>query len=88
MRLILYKVSLNFIYKFILLYFIFFDESQPNAFYLLFYFQVKSGINCHSLWGQLSTVCSYTTEMAHYAVPGCSRPQPASDSGVRDGRSN
>ena len=28
------------------------------------------------------------TEVAQWGTPSCSRPQPATDNGVRDGRSN
>ena len=28
------------------------------------------------------------TELAQWGTPSCSRPQPATDNGVRDGRSN
>ena len=28
------------------------------------------------------------TEVAQWGVPSCSQPQPATDNGVRDGRSN
>ena len=28
------------------------------------------------------------TEVAHWGTPSCSQPQPATDNGVRDGRSN
>ena len=28
------------------------------------------------------------TEVAQWGAPSCSRPQPATDNGVRDGRSN
>ena len=31
---------------------------------------------------------SVITEVAQWGTPGCSRPQPATDNGVRDGRSN
>ena len=32
--------------------------------------------------------CSNATEVAQYATPSCSRPQPATHNGVRDGTSN
>ena len=35
------------------------------------------------MYGQLSTSCS-NTEVAQYGPPNCSRPQSATDSGVRD----
>ena len=38
--------------------------------------------------GQLSTTCINPAEVAIWATPSCSRPQPAKDNGVRDGRSN
>ena len=38
--------------------------------------------------GQLSTKCSNATEVAQWGTPICSRPQPATDNGVRDGRFN
>ena len=37
---------------------------------------------------QLSTTCSNFTEVAQWAAPSCSQPQPATNNGVRDGRSN
>ena len=40
------------------------------------------------LWGQLSTTCSNVTEVAQWAAPSCSWPQPATDNGVRDVRSD
>ena len=40
------------------------------------------------MWGQLSATCSNVTEVAQLGSPSCSRPQPATDNGVRDGRSN
>ena len=45
-------------------------------------------IDYHWLWGPMSTTCSNATEVAQWATPSCSRPQPATDNGVRDGRSN
>ena len=39
------------------------------------------------MWSQLSTTCSNTTAVAQWGDPSCSRPQPAMNSGVRDGRS-
>ena len=36
----------------------------------------------------LSTTCSNAVEVAQWGAPRCSRPQPATDNGVRDGRSN
>ena len=42
----------------------------------------------HCSWGQLSTTCSDATEVAQWAAPNCSRPQSASDHGVRDSSSN
>ena len=41
-----------------------------------------------NFWGQLSTTCSNVTQAAQWAASSCSRPQPATDNGVRDGRSN
>ena len=38
--------------------------------------------------GQLSTTCSNATEVSKWATPICSRPQPGTDNGVRDYRSN
>ena len=38
--------------------------------------------------GKLSTTCSNAIEVTQWATPSCSRPQPATDNGVRDGRSN
>ena len=40
------------------------------------------------MWVQLSTTCSNFTEGAQWGAPSCSQPQPATDNGVRDGRSN
>ena len=40
------------------------------------------------MWSQLSTTCSNDTEGAQWGASSCSRPQPAQDNGVRDGRSN
>ena len=45
-------------------------------------------IHCHWTWGQLSTPCCNATEVALLAAPSCSLPQPATDHGVGDGRSN
>ena len=42
----------------------------------------------HIIWVQLSTTCSNFTEVAQRVAPSCSQPQPATDNGVRDGRSN
>ena len=56
---------------------VFFGQEPPNG---------KSTTTI--LWGQLSTTCSNVTEVAQWAAPSCSRPQPATDNGVRDGRSN
>ena len=46
----------------------------------------------HALWGQLSTTYIKSTEVANgesqLGTPSCSRPQSATDNGVRDGRSN
>ena len=39
------------------------------------------------MWGQLSSTWS-NTEVAQWGAPSCSRPQPGTDNGVRDGRSN
>ena len=38
--------------------------------------------------GQLSNTCSDATEVTQWATPSYSRPQPATDNGVRAGRSN
>ena len=38
--------------------------------------------------GQLSTIFSNATEVAQSETPSCTRPQPDTDNGVRDGRSN
>ena len=40
------------------------------------------------MWGQLSTTCRNDTEVAQLEAPCCSQPQPATDNGVRDGKSN
>ena len=40
------------------------------------------------MWGQLSTTCSNATELAQLGAPSCNLPQPATDNGARDGRSN
>ena len=40
-----------------------------------------------NLLGQLSTTCSNVTQVAQWAASSCSRPQPATDNGVRHGRS-
>ena len=40
------------------------------------------------LVGKILTSFSNATEVAQWATPSCSRPQRASDNGVRDGRSN
>ena len=37
---------------------------------------------------QLLADCSNTTEVTQWGTPSCSRPQPATDNGIRDGRSN
>ena len=42
----------------------------------------------HRMWGQLSTTCCNATEIAQWEALSCSRPQPATDNGIRDGRSN
>ena len=42
----------------------------------------------HCLWVQLTTTCSNATEVAQWADSEWSRPQPALDNGVIDGRSN
>ena len=42
----------------------------------------------NSLWGQLSSACSNATEVALLAAPSFSRPQLATDNGVKDGRYN
>ena len=43
----------------------------------------------HCLLGQLLlTTCITATEVAQWVTLGCSRPQPATDKRVRDGRSN
>ena len=44
--------------------------------------------NYHWLWGKLSTTFSNVTDVAQWATPSYSQPQPATDNGVRDGRSN
>ena len=40
------------------------------------------------MWGKLLTTCSKSTEVAQWGIPSCSRPQPATDNGVRDDRFN
>ena len=45
-------------------------------------------INYDSLWGQLSTTCNNAAEVARWATPSCSRPQPAMDNALRYGKSN
>ena len=44
-----------------------------------------SGESTNGLHSQLSTTCSNETEVVQLAAPSCSRPQPATDNGVRDG---
>ena len=38
--------------------------------------------------GSIINYLQYSTEVAKLGTPSCSRPQPATDNGVRDGRSN
>ena len=38
--------------------------------------------------GQLSTTCSNAIEITQWETPNWSRPQPATDNGVKDGWSN
>ena len=38
--------------------------------------------------GSIINYLQESTEAAHKGTPSCSRPQPATDNGVRDGRSN
>ena len=38
----------------------------------------------HCLMHQLSS-CSNATDVAQWAIPGCSQPKPATDNGIRDG---
>ena len=40
------------------------------------------------MWGKLSTTFSNATEVAKLGAPSCSQPQPATDNGISDGRSN
>ena len=42
----------------------------------------------YRMWGQLSTTSSNATEVAQWGALSYSRPLPATDNGVRDGRSN
>ena len=38
--------------------------------------------------GLLSTTCSNANEVAQWGAPSCSRPQPATNNCISDGRSN
>ena len=38
--------------------------------------------------GQIINYLQWSTEVAQWGAPSCSRPQPATDNGVRDGRPN
>ena len=38
--------------------------------------------------GLIINYLQYYTEVAQWGIPSCSRPQPVTDNGVRDGRSN
>ena len=38
--------------------------------------------------GSFTNYLQQSTEVAQWGTPSCSRPQPATDNGVRDGRSN
>ena len=40
----------------------------------------ECGVNCQLL--------AVITEVAQWGTPSCSQPQPATDNGIRDGRSN
>ena len=40
------------------------------------------------MWSPILTTCSNATEVGKLGAPSCSRPQPATDNGIRDGRSN
>ena len=42
----------------------------------------------HCSWGKLLNTCSNATEVVQWETPSSSRSQPATDNGVRDGRSN
>ena len=43
---------------------------------------------CHRMWGLLLTNCSNVNEIATMGTPSFIRLHPATDNGVRDGRSN
>ena len=43
----------------------------------------QSRIYYHGMCGQLSTTCSNACEVAKLGAPSCSRPQPATENGVR-----
>ena len=38
--------------------------------------------------GSIINYLQQFTEVAHWGAPSCTQPQPATDNGVRDGRSN
>ena len=46
------------------------------------------GIYYHRMWDQLWTTCSNILKSPKWGTPCCSRPQPATDNGVRDCESN
>ena len=42
----------------------------------------------HNVGGFNYQLLAVITEVAQWGAPSCSQPQPATDNGVRDGRSN
>ena len=47
----------------------------------------RESTTIYCMWGKLSTTCSNATEAAQWSTPICSRLQPATNNGVRGGRS-
>ena len=56
------------------------STSIPGASQWRFYY--------HRMYGKLSTTCSNADEVSQWGAPSCSRPKPATNNGVKDGRSN
>ena len=73
---------------------------KSNTTFLINYYTIKKRqsllwpgdfqwrIYYHRMWSQLSTILAVTYCVAQWGTPSCSRPQPATYDGVRDGRSN
>ena len=63
-------------------------QDTKNKFRVFYGQEPSSGESTTTECGVNYQLLAVITEVAQWGTPGCSRPQPATDNGARDGRSN